>query len=217
MVRLENVSKSFGEKKVLAGISLEVPTDGVAIIQGPSGSGKTTLLRLVAGLILPESGSVSLEGRCVSTPEWGLSPHERNLGFVFQETALWPHMTVSKNILFGLGKLSKKEARMRLDQLLEEMSLTDLAKAYPHQLSGGEARRVALARTLAPRPRYLLMDEPLTNLDPALKESMQQLIMNQLARIQTSLIYVTHDIDETDKMAGQIYIMDSGRLERGNG
>ncbi|MBN1545182.1 MAG: ATP-binding cassette domain-containing protein, partial [Syntrophaceae bacterium] len=138
--------------------------------------------------------------------------HERGIGFVFQTAALWPHLTVAQNILFGLKDISKDQARDRLNELLEQIKLKGYAKRYPDELSGGEARRVALARCLAPKPEFLLMDEPLTHLDPALKDTMIGMIKTAAEKTKALLLYVTHERSEADRIGGKIYHLDHGRL-----
>jgi iron(III) transport system ATP-binding protein len=191
---------------------LELKNPEPLVILGPSGSGKTTLLRLIAGLESPDEGEIYFNGLLASKPGWVLLPHQRNIGFVFQSSALWPHMTVAQNILFGLNGLKKNETRERLKELLDMAHLKGLGQRYPDELSGGEARRVAIARCLAPQPRYLLMDEPLINLDPDLKEKMLSLIEETTRQTKAFLIYVTHDPEEATKLSGRILILRSGRV-----
>lgn len=214
MIAVEQVTKVYGKVTALDGISLEIPEGSSTVILGPSGSGKTTLLRLIAGLEIPDHGAIYISGSLASKPGWAQAPHKRGLGFVFQAPALWPHMTVTQNIMFGLYGIPREEARKRLQDLLEKTSLTGLERRYPHQISGGEARRVALARSLAPQPRYLLMDEPLTNLDPDLKEKMLSLIKVEVSQAGISLVYVTHDREEARQIAGHMYILKEGRLTK---
>jgi iron(III) transport system ATP-binding protein len=165
MITVRQVTKYYGQTKALEEVSLSHNSLDPLIILGPSGGGKTTLLRLIAGLEMPDSGEIYLENCLASDPGWLLPPHRRGIGFVFQSSALWPHMTVADNILFGVNHVPKDEARDRLNGLLESTGLKGLEGRYPDELSGGEARRVAIARCLAPRPKILLMDEPLINLD----------------------------------------------------
>lgn len=176
MITLKGVSKYFGTIRAVEDVSLKVTSDSLVVLVGPSGGGKTTLLRLISGLDTPDSGEIYIDGLLASNAGYSLEPHQRNLGFVFQTTALWPHMTVAQNIIFGLTGKPKVEVYNRLHQLIVATSLEGLERRYPHQLSGGEARRVSLARTLAPQPKHLLMDEPLSNLDPELRNSMLSLI-----------------------------------------
>jgi iron(III) transport system ATP-binding protein len=213
MILLNQVTKSFGNVKAVNGVSLEVPAGSSLVILGPSGSGKTTLLRLIAGLEIPDAGEIYLDGILSNKARWVLAPHRRGIGFVFQSSALWPHMTVAQNILFGLQGIPKSEAKHRLTELLENMSLTGLERRYPHQLSGGEARRVALARSLAPQPLKLLMDEPLTNVDPDLKSKLMAFLKQTVVRTKASLIYVTHDAGEAQEISERILTLRDGCLE----
>ena len=213
MILLKQVTKAFGNVKAVNMVSLEVPAGSSMVILGPSGSGKTTLLRLIAGLEIPDAGEIYLDGVPASKAGWVLAPHRRQLGFVFQSSALWPHMTVAQNIMFGLHGIPQSEAKHRLNELMENMSLTGLERRYPHQISGGEARRVALARTLAPHPRRLLMDEPLTNVDPDLKLKLMAFIKQTVIRTKASLIYVTHDAEEAKEISERVLTLRNGCLE----
>jgi len=207
MIEVQHVTKRFGTVTVLHDLSVTVPDRGALVVAGPSGCGKTTLLRLIAGLDLPDAGEIQMDGRVVSRPEWGLPPHQRGLGFVFQTAALWPHMTVAQNILFGVPHLRRPEAAERLEEVLTQTSLGGLGRRYPHQLSGGQARRVALARALAPHPRYLLLDEPLTNLQVELKTELLALITQTAASIGAALVYVTHDPAEAAAISDRVLIL----------
>jgi iron(III) transport system ATP-binding protein len=196
MIALNQVSKSYGKVLAVERISFEVPPHSALAILGPSGSGKTTLLRLIAGLEMPDQGEISLWGDVASRPGWVQPPHQRGIGFVFQTPALWPHMTAAQNVLFGMNGTPKPLAHRRLDELVAQLRLEGLTGRYPAQLSGGEARRVALARALAPRPRCLLMDEPLTNLDAELKGEILPAIQALICEDGPCLVYVTHDAGE---------------------
>lgn len=213
MITLRGVSRRYGAVAALEEVSLDLGEGEVLCVLGPSGSGKTTLLRIVAGLEPPDTGEVAIDGRVASAPGRVIPSHLRGMGLVPQTAALWPHMTVAQNILFGLQNLSRGEARGRLGMLLAATGLGALAGRYPHQISGGEARRVALARALAPRPRCLLMDEPLTNLDPDLKTSLLDLIAGLRAEMGASLLYVTHHADEAEVLGGRVLTLRAGRVE----
>ena len=208
MIELRELSKSFGGRRAVDGVSAEVLPGCPLVIEGPSGSGKTTLLRLIAGLEVPDAGEVALGGRTVSRPGWVLPPHRRDIGFVFQEPALWPHMSVAENIGFAL----EGSRRGRVLDLLEQTGLTAVAGRRPREISGGEAARTALARALAPAPRYLLMDEPLSHLDPELKRSHLELILRAVNASPTCLVYVTHDAEEAASIGGRKVRMRHGRL-----
>ncbi|MDD3579705.1 MAG: ABC transporter ATP-binding protein [Desulfobacca sp.] len=214
MIRTVQLSKSFGTVDAVVEVSFVVPAQGTLTILGPSGSGKTSLLRLIAGLDLPNAGEIYLDGKLASRPGWSLEPYRRGIGFLFQTPALWPHLTVAQNILFGLHHLPRPAARARLEELLEQMVLCDVANRFPYQVSGGEARRVSLARTLAPRPPILLMDEPLINLDLELKEQLMHLIKAAVTRHHATLIYVTHDLIEAATISQDFLFLEKGRIMR---
>ena len=165
MIELHNISKKYGDRWVLKNLDLKVNSGERLVILGPSGCGKTTLMRLIAGLENPDDGEIHINGRLVSDPVFCDEPSNRNLGVVFQRSSLWPHLTVAQNILFGLQHQAKQDRNSRLTLILEQIGLTGFEKRMPVHLSGGEARRVALARALVIQPAWLLMDEPLTNLD----------------------------------------------------
>lgn len=208
MIVLRGLGKSFAGRPAVDGVSIQIQRGCPLVIEGPSGSGKTTLLRLIAGLEVPDAGEVELAGRTVSRPGWVLPPHLRGIGFVFQEPALWPHMTVAENIGFALDG----SRRGRVRELLELTGLTSVAGRRPREISGGEAARAALARALAPEPRYLLMDEPLSHLDPDLKRSHLELILRSAEAWQSCLVYVTHDAQEAAGVGGRKVRMSDGRL-----
>lgn len=214
MIILEDISKTFQNHTAVDHVSLEIPDHACLALLGPSGSGKTTLLRLIAGLEMPDEGSISMGGRIVSSPDVFVPPSDRRIGFVFQSAALWPHKTVAGNILFALDALPEAEQQQRLVSLLDRMGISPLRNRYPDQISGGEARRVALARALAPRPETLLFDEPLTNLDRPLREDLLRLIAESVRANGSSMLYVTHDEYEATTVADTIIRFDKGRVMR---
>lgn len=214
MLRVERLTKTFGNHIALDDVTFALAGQESLAVLGPSGSGKTTLLRLIAGLEKPDRGEVFIGDRVVSSPLKIVAPHKRGLGFVFQEPALWPHMTVAQNILFGLQHFSHPEARKRLAEILEHTELTGFENRFPDEISGGEARRAAIARAVAPRPACLLMDEPLINLDPELKERMISMIQDIIDQHKTTLIYVTHELSEAVRLSGRILELDAGRMIR---
>lgn len=211
MISVRNLSKRYQGENALEEINFELAAGSRTAISGPSGSGKTTLLRLLAGLELPDQGEVHLDGILASRPGWALAPHLRRIGMVFQSPALWPHMTLAENISFGLAGYAKSEARNRLAELLDSCALQGLENRYPDQISGGEARRAALARALAPHPDILLMDEPLTNLNPELKADLLALIRRATSEVVT-LIYVTHERQEAEYLCQEIWTLRLGKL-----
>ncbi|MFA5267009.1 MAG: ABC transporter ATP-binding protein [Methanoregula sp.] len=212
MIELENVSKKFGSHHAVDRVSLAIPDHAQVALLGPSGSGKTTLLRLIAGLEIPDSGTITMDGRLMSSSTYRVHPSERSIGFVFQTGALWPHMTVAENIRFALSDIPLPEQHQRTQSLMERMGIHPLADRYPDQISGGEARRVALARALAPQPATLLFDEPLTNLDRSLREDLLLLILESVREAGSRMVYVTHDEYEAEKIDGTIIRFDKGTI-----
>ena len=213
MIVLDNICKSFGSVVAVDGVSLTIGDGETVGITGPSGCGKTTLLRLIAGLELPDSGKILIDGKAASIPGRAIEPNERNIGFVFQQPALWPHMNVEQNILYGITGIPRQEAIGRVSELLNAMELPGLGKRRPDELSVGQARRVALARALAPRPKHLLMDEPLTNLDADLKEKLTGYIRSHVESTGASLVYVSHIPDEVECLTKSILKMNAGRIQ----
>ena len=214
MIQLCAVTKFYNKVRALDRVSLEIPGASSLVVLGPSGSGKTTLLRLIAGLEAPDEGEVYLDGSLAGSRTWTLAPYKREIGFVFQSPALWPHMTVAQNILFGLRRWPKLKALDRLGELLDQTGLTGLADRFPDQISGGEARRVALARALASYPRCLLMDEPLTNLDGELKFRLLAYIKETVKKNRTCLVYVSHDPVEAEQISGRVLVIERGRITK---
>lgn len=212
MIKVDEVSKSYGDVAALAGASCVIADGETLGITGPSGSGKTTLLRLLAGLETPDSGEIRFDGEVYSTPRKVVAPSLRGIGLVFQEPALWPHMTVAQNILFGLDSVARSEAVGRMQHLLDALDIEQLHRRRPSELSAGQARRVALARALAPRPRYILMDEPLVNLEIELKERMLQLIRAELQATGASLVFVSHDTAEVAQITNRQLLITDGKL-----
>jgi iron(III) transport system ATP-binding protein len=212
MIDLVNVSKTFGSHRAVDCVSLRIGDHEQVALLGPSGSGKTTLLRLIAGLEIPDCGTITMDGRLVSSRDCMVPPSERSIGFVFQSASLWPHMTVADNIRFALGGIPLPEQLERTKSLMERMGILPLAGRYPDQISGGEARRVALARALAPRPATLLFDEPLTNLDRPLRVDLLRLILESVQEAGSSMVYVTHDEYEAETIAATIIRFDHGTI-----
>lgn len=209
---VKKLSKSYTNKRILENISFEVMSGESVVLMGPSGSGKTTLLRLIAGLEVPDDGEIYLENMLVSSPDKAIPPFQRNLGVVFQSPALWPHMDVMSNIFFATKKKETSGTRGIIELIIDEMEIRSLLKASPAQLSGGEARRVSIARALAAMPKLMLMDEPLTNLDSALKEKMLEMIKRVTLEFKTTLIYITHDETEARYISDKCYRLNKGIL-----
>lgn len=216
MITIENLRKKYGMMEALKGLTLELSLNEILAVVGPSGCGKTTLLRVMAGLESPDEGRVLIDGVEVSTPSKLVAPSKRRLSMIFQDLAIWPHMTVGEHIEFVLkkDKLSRNVMKSKIDNILRNVNLNGYDTRYPHELSGGEKQRLAIARALAPNPTYLLMDEPFSNLDPILKEELQKLIMALKNRLQMGIIYVTHNIEEALALADRMAIMNKGRIEQ---
>jgi len=208
MIECTRVCKNYSRTPVLSGVTFHVPDRTVAVILGRSGSGKTTLLRLIAGLDQPDSGTIAIDGRIVDEDGFHEHPSRRGIGMMFQTPALWPHLTVQEHILYVLHGLAHNEQKKRVDALLAMTGLTPLKDRYPGEISGGQARRTALARALAGNPRCLLLDEPLINLDPDLKDSLIPLIREMIRVSGAATVYVTHDREEARRIGDRFFIMD---------
>ena len=210
-LRLRQLTKAFGAAKAVDQISLDVPPGAFVSLLGPSGSGKTTTLNLIAGFLAPDSGDILLDQRSIAD----VPPHKRNIGMVFQSYSLFPHMTVADNVGFPLRmrtRLSREQARRRIDEMLALVQLGHLGNRYPRQLSGGQQQRVAMARALVSHPRLLLMDEPLGALDKKLREQMQVEIKRIHRSVGTTVIYVTHDQTEALTMSDLVVVMHQARV-----
>jgi iron(III) transport system ATP-binding protein len=207
MLALERVGARFGAVVALDDVSLAAARGEVLCLLGPSGSGKSTLLRLVAGIERPSAGRILIDGAEVAGPRAFVEPEERHVGMVFQDYALFPHLTVAQNVAFGLRRGGGDGAA-----LLERFGLARLAASYPHALSGGERQRVALARALAPNPRVLLMDEPFSSLDSRLRDEVRLHALKLVRGSGTTTVIVTHDPDEALRIADRIALLDRGRL-----
>ncbi|MCF4125206.1 ABC transporter ATP-binding protein [Methylobacterium sp. SyP6R] len=208
---VEDLACRFGRVQALAGVSLTVRPGEVMALLGDSGCGKSTLLRVVAGLEVPDSGTVRLDGRLVAGDGARVPPEERGVGLMFQDYALFPHLTVRENIRFGL-KGQPPAAREAADELLEQVGLAGHAGSYPQTLSGGEQQRVALVRALAPGPRLLLLDEPFSNLDRRMRDRVREDTVALLRRTGTTALMVTHDPEEALAVATRIALMRRGRI-----
>jgi len=214
-LELRSVRKILDGRLVLEDVSLKLAEGEAVALVGPSGCGKTTLLRLIAGLDAPDRGEIRLNGAVASANARILiRPHGRGIGFVFQDLALWPHMTVAGNLRFVLGtqRLSGPERDRRVAESLALVHIEGLAGRYPHQLSGGEQQRCALARAIATRPRLLLLDEPLSSLDAGLKLTLQCELSRIQRALQVTMIHVTHDLEEARAVAGRILSLQHGRI-----
>ncbi|MGH6959915.1 MAG: ABC transporter ATP-binding protein, partial [Dongiaceae bacterium] len=209
---LTDVEHAYGETLALRGITLDVIEEEILCLLGPSGCGKTTILRLAAGLEMPRRGTVRVGDRLVTGDGVFVPPEKRDVGLLFQDYALFPHLSVAGNIAFGIrGEPASAQTR-RVDELLERTHLTDRRQAYPHTLSGGEQQRVALARALAPGPRVLLLDEPFSGLDTQLRQRVRDETLHVLKEVGAAVVLVTHDSEEALFMADRIALMRAGRI-----
>ena len=214
-IALTSVTKRFGSHVALDSVSVQIFAGDTAVILGPSGCGKTTLLRVIAGLGVPDSGEILLEGAKVAAGgRIIVPPHQRKLGFVFQDLALWPHLTVQENLDFVLqsGKIPRPERSARAVEALRLVRVESLSARYPHELSGGEQQRVALARAIVGQPRVLLLDEPLSSLDPELRAALRVELARLRRALDLTMVYVTHDREDAAALATRVIDMRAGRI-----
>jgi len=215
-LEVRNLVKHFHgtEQSAVNDISFELSSGEILALVGPSGCGKTTTLRIIAGLERPDFGIVCLNDRVVASESIFVPPEQRGVGMVFQDHALFPHLTVSENIAFGLRRQSATQVKQTVGEMLHLVGLLPLAKRYPHALSGGERQRVALARALAPRPVLVLMDEPFSSLDADLRMEMREHVRQILKSMQATVVFVTHDQDEALFMGDRLAVLQKGQLEQ---
>ncbi|CAG9610382.1 ABC transporter ATP-binding protein [Pseudoneobacillus rhizosphaerae] len=208
IVDIQNLTFSFSKKAapVIKDFTFTMDKGEIVGVLGSSGSGKSTLLRLIAGLEMPTSGNITIASTTVVNEKLFIQPENRGVGMVFQDYALFPHMSVKDNILFGLSRLSKKERQLRLIEMLDLVQLKDFGNRYPHELSGGQQQRVALARALAPKPNLLLMDEPFSNLDSELKECIREDLRRILKTADMTCIMVSHDKKDVESICDRSII-----------
>jgi len=215
-LRVADLSVSFGTDtgrlQVLKQLDFSLARGEIGCLLGGSGCGKTTALRAIAGFIRPDLGSIEVDGHCVSSSAQVLAPEKRGVGVVFQDYALFPHLDVAGNIAFGLRRMSAAQKREQVAQMLDLVGLTGTAERFPHELSGGQQQRIALARALAPSPSILLLDEPFSNLDPDLRETLALELRDILKRHGTTALLVTHDQYEAFALADSIGVMEDGRI-----
>lgn len=211
-VQMEHIYKTFDGFHASNDVTFGVEKGHLAALLGPSGSGKTTILRMIAGLDRPDSGDILINGMRVNE----LPGSKRGIGFVFQNYALFRYMTVADNIAFGLEvqKKGKKEIKVRVEELLELISMQDLGKRYPHQLSGGQRQRVAFARALAPNPQLLLLDEPFAAIDAKVRRELRTWLKEMIGQVGITSIFVTHDQEEAMEVADTIIITNHGNIEQ---
>ncbi len=213
ILALREVSRQFGGVAALDRVSLTVSPGEILCLLGPSGCGKSTLLRLIAGVDRPDGGEIRLAGAEVAGPARFVEPEARRIGFMFQDYALFPHLTVAQNVAFGLAGTGRAAVAARTAEVLEIAGVSALAGRHPHELSGGEQQRVALARALAPRPALLLMDEPFSNLDQGLRETVRAETLRLLRDLGTTAVMVTHDPQEALATGDRLAVMRAGRIE----
>ncbi|HET6756846.1 MAG TPA: ABC transporter ATP-binding protein [Burkholderiales bacterium] len=212
LLQLVHVSQAYGANRVINDLSLSLEQGRIGCLLGPSGSGKTTALRCIAGFERISAGEILLSGRVVSRPDYLMPPELRNIGMVFQDFALFPHLDVAKNIAFGLHQHETREREARVSELLEIVGLAGAEHKYPHELSGGQQQRVALARALAPKPELLLLDEPFSSLDAELRPRLSLEVRAILKGQDATAILVTHDQQEAFALADEIGIINEGAL-----
>lgn len=211
-LELDEITRIFDGAPVVDGVSLALEAGQVTCLLGPSGCGKSTTLRIAAGVDRQSSGSVRVDGELVSDDRQHLPPEKRSIGLMFQDFALFPHLSVAENVAFGLRDMTRAEQRRRVEDLLGRVDLAGFGPKYPHMLSGGEQQRVAMARALAPRPRVLLMDEPFSGLDNRLRDGIRDETLSLLKEEGTAVLLVTHEPEEAMRMADRIALMRAGRI-----
>jgi iron(III) transport system ATP-binding protein len=211
-LQIEDLALAYEGHEAVRGLSLSLARGAIGCLLGPSGCGKTTVLRCIAGFETPQAGRILLNGAVLSSAERSLAPEKRRIGMVFQEHALFPHLTAAKNISFGLAQNADSEKRVQ--ELAALAGITELLDQYPHELSGGQQQRVALARALAPRPELLLLDEPFSNLDTGLRERLSHELRDIIKATGATAVLVTHDQNEAFAMADEIGVMREGRIEQ---
>lgn len=212
VLSIRNLSVELQGKTILSEIALNLAAGDILGLVGPSGCGKTTLLNTVAGFVEVNKGELIINNSTVITPENTLPPEQRNVGMIFQDYALFPHLTAEQNILFGIEHLPKIERVERLEELLELLALKGLEKRFPHQISGGQQQRVAIARALAPQPQLLLLDEPFSNIDARLRNELMVELRTLLKKLKISAVFVTHNKDEVFSFADKIAVMHEGEI-----
>lgn len=214
LLAVKQVNKSFGSNQVADNVSFSLYKGEIGCLLGPSGCGKTTLLRIIAGFEDIESGSVYIDGNLVTDGNTAILPEKRSIGMVFQDYALFPHLTVGANICFGIRKAAPQKRKARLNELLTLVGLEDAEHKYPHEISGGQQQRVALARALAPQPDLLLLDEPFSNLDALLRDRLTVEVRDILKELGTTALLVTHNQHEAFSVADKIGVLFKGKMQQ---
>lgn len=211
-LNLKSVAFAYGQQPILKDISFTIEAGQIACLLGPSGCGKSTLLRLIAGFEQPASGSIQIGKQLVADGTQSISPQNRQVGMLFQDLALFPHLNVSENIAFGLHQHDKHKQQQRVDELLELCRLQAFKTRYPHQLSGGQCQRVALARAMAPKPKLILLDEPFSSVETGLQSELVHEVKTMLQADDSTALWVTHSLDEAFAVADQMGVMLGGKL-----
>ncbi|MBN2905651.1 MAG: ABC transporter ATP-binding protein [Rhodobacteraceae bacterium] len=210
-LEISNITRTFAGRQVVDDVSLRVMPGQVTCLLGPSGCGKSTTLRIIAGVDMQDSGTIHIDGALVCDTVYRVPPERRSVGLMFQDFALFPHLSVAENVAFGLSG-PRAAKRQRVEELLKRVDLARFIDEYPHQLSGGEQQRVALARALAPRPKIMLMDEPFSGLDNRLRDEIRDETLSVLKEEGAAVLLVTHEPDEAMRMADEIALMRGGRI-----
>ena len=211
-IEIENLSQTKDNKKILDNINLSIPINKVVCLVGPSGCGKTSLLRAISGLDNFSSGRISFDNKIISKPNYSVPTENRNIGLVFQESNLFPHLNVFKNVSFGSKKKKYKDIQKETFEILKKIGLPHYANVYPHQLSGGQKQLVAIARSLLTKPKLIMMDEPFANLDERLKNKIRDIKLHLLQKTFTTALIITHDTDDAMFMGDFIAIMNNGKI-----
>ena len=214
MLVIKQLALAYDKQPILSDLSLSLKHGEIGCLLGPSGSGKSSLLRAIAGFEAIQGGEIVVDGVCLSTSGFQVPPEQRHIGMVFQDYALFPHLTVAENIAFGLAAKPVASRQHRVTELLQLIGLAELSKRYPHQLSGGQQQRVALARALAPKPRLLLLDEPFSGLDAFLREQLAADVQRVLQSEQITALFVTHDQQEAFALADRVGVIFAGQLQQ---
>jgi len=212
LLNINNLSVNLQGKVILSNVELTLAKGDILGLVGPSGCGKTTLLNTIAGFIEQVQGSITIDSNTIITSTQLVPPQNRNIGMIFQDYALFPHLTVEKNILFGINELTRTEQQTRVNDLVSLLELTGLTERFPHQLSGGQQQRVAIARALAPQPKLLLLDEPFSNIDARLRNDLMLEMRSLLKKLNITAVFVTHNKDEVFTFADKIAVMHQGQI-----
>ena len=210
----KNLDVAYGKKQIVFGFNFKLEECQIGCFLGPSGCGKTTVLRSIAGFEQPSKGEIILNGKKLNGFKTYITPEKRNIGMVFQDIALFPHLSVEENIQFGMRSWSREKRKKRSQELLDLIGMLQFMKKYPHQLSGGQQQRIALARAMAPKPSLLLMDEPFSSLDVELREQLAREVRLILKHENISALLVTHDQNEAFAMGDDICVINQGRVQQ---